>query len=342
MAASIKGVYYPSWSNMDPSSIKTKHYTHIFYAFLNPNNSTFQFQIDQTQAPLLRNFTSTLRAANPPLTTLFSVGGASEGTAIFSRLASNRSSRAAFIHSSIQVARTFGFDGVDLDWEFPQTRTEMENLGYLLDEWRAAVQREAANTRRRPLLLTAAVYYSAVFSWGEPRAFPAASMSRNLDLINVMNYDYHGSWNTSFTGAHSAMSTSDGLGSWIRAGVPRSKLVMGLPLYGRTWKLRDRRVHGVGAAAVGAGPGSDEPGMLTYAEVLEFNRTKNAMVVHDVATESMYSVAGDNWVGYDDERTVTAKIAYAKNLGIRGYFFWAIDGDYHWTISKRASEQWRP
>ncbi|KAG6424217.1 hypothetical protein SASPL_114632 [Salvia splendens] len=336
MAAAIKGVYYPSWSNMDPSSIKTKHYTHIFYAFLNPHNSTFQFQIDQTQAPLLRNFTSTLHAANPPLITLFSVGGASEGTALFSRLASNRSSR----HAQISFTPASKFDGVDLDWEFPQTPTEMENLGFLLDQWREAVQNEAANTRRRPLLLTATVYYSAEFSWGVPRAFPAASMSRNLDLINVMNYDYHGSWNTSFTGAHSAlldpngnMSTSYRLGSWIRAGVPLRKLVMGLPLYGRTWKLRNRGVHGVGAAAVGVGPGSDEPCMLTYAEVVEFNWTNNAMVVHDVETESMYSVAGDNWVGYDDERTVAAKIAYARNLGIRGYFFWAIDGDYNWTIS---------
>ncbi|XP_047948216.1 nod factor hydrolase protein 1-like [Salvia hispanica] len=345
----VKGVYFPEWSNVDPSSVETKLYTHIFYAFVTPHSDTFQFQIDQTRAPLLLNFTSTIHAANPPLITLFSVGGAAEGTAFFSRLASNSSSRAAFIHSSIQVARKFGFDGVDLDWEFPETPTDMENLGYLLDEWRAEVQKEAAATGRPPLLLTAAVYYSAdTFLDGMARAYPAASVSRNLDLINVMNYDYHGAWNKSVTGAQAALfdpssnlSTSYGLGSWVRAGVPRSKLVMGLPLYGRTWKLRDRGVHGVGMAAVDVGPGWNGTGVLTYAEVVEFNKANKAKVVYDVATVSVYSVAGDYWVGYDDKKTVAAKIGYAKALGLRGYFFWAINGDYKSTISKTASKLWR-
>lgn len=234
------------------------------------------------------------------------------------------------------------FDGVDLDWEFPQNQREMEDLGYLLEEWRAAVQEEAAEMGRAPLLLTAAVYYSAdTFLSGEARAYPAASLARNLDWINVMSYDYHGAWNKSITGAQAALfdpssnvSTSYGLGSWIRAGVPRGKLIMGLPLYGRTWQLKDPTVHGVGVAAVDVGPGWNGTGVLTYAEVLEFNKANKAKVVYDVATVSVYSVAGDYWIGYDDKRTVAAKIGYARSLHLRGYFFWAINGDYKWSISK--------
>ncbi|XP_057767124.1 class V chitinase CHIT5b-like [Salvia miltiorrhiza] len=344
----IKGVYYPSWSDVDPSSIKTKLYTHIYYAFLTPHIATFQFQIDQTQAQLLLNFTSTLHAKKPPLTTLFSVGGAAEGTALFSRLAATPSSRAAFIHSSIQLARKFGFDGVDLDWEFPLNPREMEDFGYLLEEWRAEVQKEAAAAGRAPLLLTAAVYYSAdTFLNGEARAYPAGPVARSLDWINVMNYDYHGAWNKTVTGAQAALfdpssdlSTSYGLGSWIRVGVPREKLIMGLPLYGRTWRLKDRRFHGVGEAAVDVGPGWNGTGVLTYAEVVAFNRANKAKVVYDVATVSVYSVAGDYWVDYDDKRTVGAKIGYARSLGLRGYFFWDISGDYKWSISKTASKLW--
>ncbi|KAK6151631.1 hypothetical protein DH2020_014266 [Rehmannia glutinosa] len=256
----IKGVYYPSWVAQDfsPSSIKTKLFTHIYYAFLTPNSVTFKFNIEQTEALFLVNFTSTLHAKKPRVQTLFSVGGAAEGSALFSRMASDLSYRSAFIHSSIEVARKFGFDGIDLDWEYPEDTTDMVNLAYLLDEWRVAVQKEAGTTGRPLLLLTAAVYYSSdTFLSGAQRAYPAASISKNLDWINVMNYDYHGGWDPSATGAHAALfdpnsniSTSYGLGSWIRVGVPRSKLIMGLPLYGRTWQLKDPRWHGVGAPAV--------------------------------------------------------------------------------------------
>lgn len=341
----VKGGYYPSWAqNFTPSSINTNHFTHIYYAFLNPNNVTFKFDIDPTQAPTLANFTSTLHAQNPPVQTLFSVGGSSDAlSALFARMASHASSRAAFINSTIEVARKFGFDGIDLDWEYPRDATEMGNLAYLLEEWRVEIQKEAGATGRRPLLLTAAVYYSANLLSPSPHTYPSASIGKNLDWVNVMNYDYHGAWDPSATGAHAALfdpksniSTSYGLGSWIRVGVPRSKLIMGLPLYGRTWLLKDPRSYGIGAAAIDVGPGPDRTGVLTFAEVVEFNRERKAKVVHDLETVSVYSVADGYWVGYDDSTSVTVKIGYARGVGIRGYFFWAVNGDYKWRISKRG------
>ncbi|KAG8367543.1 hypothetical protein BUALT_Bualt16G0082800 [Buddleja alternifolia] len=343
----IKGAYFPSWAqNFTPSSINTKLFTHIYYAFLNPNNVTFKFEIEHTQALLLVNFTSTLHATNPPVKTLFSVGGATEGTVLFSRLAADSWSRSNFIHSSIEVARKFGFDGVDLDWEFPQSSQDMVNLAFLLEEWRVEVEKEASATGRPTLLLAAAVYYSAdMVLDGPPRAYPSASISKNLDWINIMAYDYHGSWDTSATGAHAALfdrtsniSTSYGLGSWIQSGVPISKLIMGLPLYGRTWQLSDPTSHGIGAPAIDVGPGPNGTGVLTFAEVVKFNRDNNSQVVYDLTTVSMYSVAGTTWIGYDDNESVTEKIRYARGLGLRGYFFWAVNGDYEWRISKKEKQ----
>ncbi|KAG8367548.1 hypothetical protein BUALT_Bualt16G0083300 [Buddleja alternifolia] len=345
----MKGAYFPSWAqNFTPSSINTNLFTHIYYAFLTPNNVTFKFGIEHTQALLLVDFTSTLHAKNPPVKTLFSVGGAAEGTVLFSRLAADSWSRSNFIHSSIEVARKFGFDGVDLDWEFPQSSQDMVNLAFLLEEWRVEVEKEASATSRPPLLLSAAVYYSAdVLFDGPPRAYPSASISKNLDWINVMAYDYHGGWDPSATGAQAALfdptsnvSTSYGLGSWIRSGVPRSKLIMGLPLYGRTWQLKDPTLHGIGAPAIDVGPGPDGTGVLTFAEVVKFNKDNKSKVVYDLTTVSVYSVAGTIWIGYDDTTSVTVKIGYAQRLGLRGYFFWAVNGDYKWKISKRASHLW--
>ncbi|CAI9760590.1 unnamed protein product [Fraxinus pennsylvanica] len=343
----IKGGYWPSWAkNLPPSSIETSFFTHIYYAFLIPNNVTFKFDIEYTTAVALVNFTSTLRAKKPLVKILFSIGGAAEGPFFFGRMASSPSMRKNFIGSSIEVARKFGFDGIDLDWEYPQTPKDMENLAYLLDEWRLEVQLEAKTTKRPPLLLTAAVYFSAnLFLSGPYRSYPATSITKNLDWINVMNYDYHGSWEPSITGAHSALfdsktniSTSYGLGSWIKSGVPKSKLIMGLPLYGKTWLLKDSKSHGVGSPAIDVGPG--DQGVLTFAEIEQFNRDHKAKVEYDLESVSMYSVAGTTWIGYDDTLSVTMKIAYARALGIRGYFFWAVDGDYKWKISKRASQLW--
>ncbi|KAI8570456.1 hypothetical protein RHMOL_Rhmol01G0035400 [Rhododendron molle] len=346
----VKGAYWPSSaaSAFPPSAIDTRLFTHLYYAFLVPSNVTFRFEVSSSKAPTLLNFTSTIRKKNPQAKTLFSVGGGGVGPDIFSRMASSASSRKSFIDSSIEVARKYGFDGVDLDWESPQDAKDMENLGYLLEEWRAAVQKDAKATGRSPLLLTAAMYFSVEFFLRPVvRSFPVASISKNLDFVNAMCYDYHGSWDTTKTGAHAALfdpksnvSTSYGLQSWINAGLPRSKLVMGLPLYGRTWKLKDPKVNGIGAPSVGLGPSPGNHGTMTYSQVETFNWENNATVVFDMETVSTYSYVGTSWIGYDDVRSTTVKIGYAQALKLRGYFFWAVNGDQAWKISRQASRSW--
>ncbi|CAI9098933.1 OLC1v1035672C1 [Oldenlandia corymbosa var. corymbosa] len=349
----MKGAYYPSWrsSVFPPSSIDSSFFTHIYYAFLSPNPTTFAFEIDNSTAPILSSFNSVLHAKKPQLKTLFSVGGGAGGSTLYANMASTPESRRSFILSSIQVARTYGFDGIDLDWEFPQNPKEMNDLGTLFDEWRAEIVKESRQTRRPQLLLSAAVYFSATFFLSDTvRTYPVASINKNLDWVNAMCYDYHGSWEPKITGAQSALfdpksniSTSYGLRSWIKAGIWRNKLVMGLPLYGRTWTLADPNVSGVGAPAVGLGPAGStgDAGILLFYEVEEFNRKNNAKIGFDLATMSTYSVAGTSWIGYDDARSTTARIDFAQGLGIRGYFFWAMSyDDQKWTISKTASRRW--
>ncbi|KAL3535035.1 hypothetical protein ACH5RR_003496 [Cinchona calisaya] len=349
---SIKGAYWPSGriSYLPPSAIDTTLFTHVYYAFLQPNNVTFKFQIDNSTALQLVNFTSTLHySKNPPVKTLFSIGGGGGNVPQFALMASFPSLRRNFILSSIEVARKFGFDGIDLDWEYPQNPQEMNDYSILLDEWRAEVIKESEATNCPQLLLSAAVYFSVnFFLSGTFRTYPVDSMNKNLDWINAMCYDYHGSWEPSVTGSPSALidpksniSTSYGLSSWIKAGIYRNKLVMGLPLYGRTWTLKDPSVHGVGAPAVGVGPqGAGGEGVLFYYEVEDFNKNNSATVKFDLGTLSTYSVAGNVWIGYDNRRSTALRIGYAQALRLRGYFFWALSYDQDWKLSKTASELW--
>ncbi|KAI3694748.1 hypothetical protein L1987_77718 [Smallanthus sonchifolius] len=342
-----KGAYWPSWSiDFPPSAIDTTLFTHVYYAFLSPNNVTFKFEIDYPTALSLKNFTTTLHKKKPSIKTLFSIGGAVEGPKIFSRMALGHDSRKRFILSTIEVARKFDFDGVDLDWEFPETPIDMVNFHHLLHEWRVAVKKEARSTDRPQLLLSAATYFKPEVTLDDVyRKYPVASINKNLDWINAMCYDYRGSWDRTATGAqaalydpHSNVSTSYGLQSWIKAKLQREKLVMGLPLYGRTWQLKDPSLYGIGAPAVDVGPGIE--GQMSYVDVEKFNAQNNAMVVFDLSTVSVYSVAGTSWIGYDDVRSVKLKIEYARTLEIGGYFFWAVNGDQDWKISRQASETW--
>ncbi|KAF7154203.1 hypothetical protein RHSIM_Rhsim01G0038400 [Rhododendron simsii] len=295
----VKGGYWPSWVS-DFRGIDSGLFTHVYYAFVVPDH-TFKLDLSGSR---LGDFISAVR----PAKAILLVGGEHADPKRFSDM-------------------------------FPQDH-DVENLGYLLHEWRAAVQREATVTGRIPLLLTAAVPFSA----NSNGSFPVDSMKQKLDWINAMCYNYRGSWDN-FTGAHAALfdpinnseyTTDMGLRSWIRAGIPPSKLVMGLPLYGRTWTLENPGSPGIGAAARGIGPG--DGGTMTYAEIVRFNRQHHASEIYDQDTVSAYSYAGTAWIGYDNVRSTTTKIQYAQRLGLRGYFFWQIAGDHEGTIS-RAGEK---
>jgi len=346
----VKAAYWPSHSILPPSSINTDLFTHTFYAFAHLNNQTFEVEVPSTDDPA--KFTSTLLMKKPSLKTLLSIGGGGSNTTAFALMASIASHRKVFINSAIALARKYGFHGLDLDWEFPKDAVEMENLGTLFAEWRHAIDLEATASGRPRILLTAAVYFAQYFFLrGEKRAYPATSIARNLDWVNVMCYDYHGSWDISATGAHAALydpssniSTSFGIGSWLHSGVTPDNIVMGMPLYGRSWILKSLEETGIGAPAVAAGPKqnlSSETGVMFFSEIREFIRQKKATEVFDKKSGSAYSYSSDLiWVGYDNKQSVAAKVSFAKKRHLLGYFFWAISQDSNWMLSTQASESW--
>lgn len=344
----IKAAYWPSWSNatFPVTAIDTSHFTHLYYAFLLPDPSSHRLAVSDSDHRLLSRFNHHLHTHNAPNrpATLLSIGGGDVDPTLFPNISSDPTRRLIFIKSAIETARKYGFNGVDLDWEFPRNPKEMSDLGQLLREWRSEIDREAIATVAPPLLLTAAVYFSAAMIFDPAsQSYPAEAISQSVAWVNVMGYDYYGAWDTTTTGAHAALynpintrlSTSYGLRSWARAGVPTGKLVMGLPLFAHTWRLAHPEAHGVGAPAVGVGPGG-ESGILTFAEVEEFNRRERANVVYDNDTVSAYSYVGEWWIGYDNTVSVRKKIRFARGMGLRGYFFWAVSGDKKWKISKQG------
>ncbi|RDX68948.1 Acidic mammalian chitinase, partial [Mucuna pruriens] len=344
--ASVRAAYWPAGDDLSPSSIDTKYFTHIYYAFIQQHPQFFYLDVTEFDNKWMSQFIKGLRYRHPPVKTILSIGGGGSNSTAFSLMASNKRTRQVFINSTIHVARQYGFNGLDLDWEFPEDERDMSNLGALFQEWHQALVAEAKINRKPRLLLTAAVYYASTIKLigNGPRSYPAQAIRDYLDWASPMCFDYHGAW-ANFTGFNAALydpksnvSTHYGLGSWIGSGVPAGNLVMGLPLYGRTWALRDPNVHGVGAKAVG--PATDTDGTMDYDEILKFNKENGAKVVYDNVAVSFYSYAGTTWIGYDDGPSITKKVQYAKSLGLKGYFFWAVGKDKDWTISRQASNAW--
>ena len=341
-SSGIKGAYWRSWlaESLPPLEIPTSYFTHLFYAFVQLDTFTFQLSITQSDERWMGNFTAILHAKNPLVKAFLSIGGGASNPDTFSTMVGDPDNRAAFINSTIDVARRYGFDGLDLDWEFPNSPQDMSNLGVLYSEWHAAVKREAHFSGQSKLLLSSAVYFASnFFLSAAPQSYPAHAIKKYVDFINPMCYDYHGSWDTSVTGAHallydktSNVSTSYGIMSWIQAGVPQEKLVMGLPLYGRTWELKDPNKHGIGDPAVGTGPGID--GVMAYTDIVDFNSEKNATEVYDEETVSTYSFAGTDWIGYDGPISTGNKVKFAREQGLGGYFVWALGDDKNWTLSQ--------
>ncbi|XP_059291360.1 class V chitinase-like [Lycium ferocissimum] len=343
----IKGGYWLRDSGLPLNNIDSTLFTHLFCAFADLNSQSNQLIIKPEDQDSFRQFTSTVQQKNPSAKTLLSIGGGdAPNKRAYGVMARTPNSRKSFIDSSIRLARQLGFHGLDLDWEYPESATDMTNFGILLNEWRTAINTEARNSGRAPLLLTAAVFYS-------PRVnnldYPVPSVARNFDWINLMAYDFYApNWSASQTNSHAQLfdpvnhvSGSDGITTWIQAGVPTQKLVLGIPFYGYAWQLVNANIHGLRAPASGKSSVSpNNEGSITYSQIQNYIVQSRATTVYNATIVGYYCYSGNTWIWYDDTQSVRNKVTYAKGRGLLGYFAWHIAQDQNWVLSRTASQTW--
>ncbi|KAK9275018.1 hypothetical protein L1049_022276 [Liquidambar formosana] len=158
----VKAAYWYSGSGFPLSNVDSSLFTHLFYAFADLNSQTNQVVVSPSNVASFSNITRIVRLKNPSVKTLLSIGGDDGPLATFAAMANQSSSRATFINSSIKLARSYGFHGLDLDWEKLNKTSEIISLASFLDEWRAAVVTEARNSGMTPLILTAAFPFTRV------------------------------------------------------------------------------------------------------------------------------------------------------------------------------------
>ncbi|KAE8718885.1 hypothetical protein F3Y22_tig00109987pilonHSYRG00158 [Hibiscus syriacus] len=332
----VRAGYWSADTEFPVSDIDSTLFTHLFCAFADINPQTNRVTVSPVNQPRFSSFTSTVRSRNPNVRTLLSIGGGNSSPVDFASMARQAISRKSFIDSSINLARSYNFHGLDLDWERPSTRTEMDNLGLLLNEWRAALNYESAVTGRPKLLLSAALFYNSYYN---SLLHPIQAIRNSLDWINVMAYDFYAPGWSTVTGPPAALFNSDtqvsgdyGIQSWIQSGIPANKLVMGFPFYGRAWRIVNANNHGFFEPTSGAAITPD--GAAGYGQIREFIAQNNAVEVYNATVVSNYCYNGTTWIGYDDTQSIRAKVSYVKQNGLLGYYAWHVGADDNWALSR--------
>jgi len=154
VGAVVKGGYWLGGVSL--ANINFNFQTHVFYAFAGVDPTTYQLVPPNATEDngQIATFVAAAKNSNAAVVPLLSIGGATAPYATFGAMVNTSARRKVFINSSIVLARQYGYEGLDLDWESPQTQQEMENLALLLEEWRAATALESQASGKTELLLT--------------------------------------------------------------------------------------------------------------------------------------------------------------------------------------------
>jgi chitinase len=150
-----------------------------------------------------------------------------------------------------------------------------------------------------------------------------------------MAYDFHGSWEGTGPANHHAPlyrppcdpETADwgakAVTAYRAAGVPPSKLLLGVPFYGRGWRGVAAVNDGLCQPAAGVPRGVYEKGINDY-DVLDAQRRPDFW---DEATATHWTFNGTEFWSYDDEGSLRVKANYVNTSGLRGIMFWELSGD---------------
>lgn len=341
--------YFTNWAwyrrgigKYTPDNIDTDLCTHIVYGFAVLDYSKLTIRTHDSWADIDNKFyTRVTDLKNRGVKVTLALGGWNDSLGDkYSRLVRSAEARARFVNHAIEFLEKYGFEGLDLDWEYPVCWQVDCKKGFPDEkEGFTALVRELSEAfKPRGLLLSSAVSPSkTVIDAG----YDVPELSKYFDWIAVMCYDYHGQWDKK-TGHVAPLyyhpeddisyfNTNFTINYWIELGAPPKKLVMGMPLYGQSFQLENTNNHGLNARAPGPGQAGEftrAAGFLAQYEICDKILNQDWTVVEDpLGRMGPYAYKGNQWVSYDDEDTLRRKSHYIRHMGLGGGMVWALDLD---------------
>ncbi|VBB73365.1 Putative Glycoside Hydrolase Family 18 [Podospora comata] len=340
--------YYESWSyrskcnQKSPSDLPLTELTHLFYAFafIEPRSYALTTMDDETSEDLWQ-LTVDAKKFNPSLKVYVAVGGwtfSDNDTVtqpLFGEIASTESNRQKFADGVVKFLNKYGFDGLDIDWEYPGAPDrggkpeDTPNFVLLLKTLRSTFD---ASPRRLGITFT------IPSSFWYLRWFDLPGLLQYADWANMMSYDLHGTWDRNnpigaIAQAHTNLTEINLAAQLLwRVGVRPDQVVLGYGFYGRSFQLENPRCSTPGCPFSGGakqGPCSKEAGILMYYEIQAIlKQVPNIKPVFDrKAAVKYFTFDRDQWISYDDAETFKLKREWANRIGFGGSMIWAVDTD---------------
>ena len=308
--------YYPSWmkSTYPYNVIQYKNLTHIAHAFIFPNSDGSLDLSGFTYYPELVQ-----RAHTNSVGMIISVGGYDvTRTPRFAQVAADPATRKKFAVAVRDFCLNNGYDGVDIDWEYPLPAARANTTLFF---------RELHDTLANAFpSLSLSI---AIQATDGNNAYDWSVMPGILDWVGVMTYDFYGSW-TSRVGPNSPLygnysQTDQGwiansVSFYLGKGVPKSKLLIGTAFYG--WQFN-------GSTMYGPGVGTAQLSFTQIAALIQQGWTRSWDPVGWVPY--IINPAKTVVVSYDDSASVAEKMKYVKNQNLGGTIIWALGQDYNST-----------
>ncbi|GAA2748092.1 glycoside hydrolase family 18 chitinase [Kitasatospora cinereorecta] len=318
---------------------------------------------DTWDQPLAGNFNQLkqLKAKYPNLKIQISIGGWSYSK-WFSDAASTDASRKALVSSCIDMyikgnlpvidgrggagSAAGIFDGIDLDWEWPNSDGHLGNIYKPADKANYTLLAQEFRRQLDALGATTGKHYTlSAFLPADPAKISAGidvpGLFGAFDFATVQGYDYHGAWETS-TNQQSAIKLAAGdpspanrqfsseiaISAYVAGGAPKSKLTLGVPFYGRGWTgVPAGSTHGLFQTGTGPAPGTYENGYEDYHKLKDMAASGGYTIYRDPVAGYAYIYNGSVFYTYDDPTEIARKAAWIKSQGLAGAMVWSFDGD---------------
>ncbi|XP_050746266.1 probable chitinase 10 isoform X2 [Drosophila biarmipes] len=341
--------YFTNWAwyrrglgRYTPDDINTDLCTHVVYGFAVLDYSELILRTHDSWADIENNFytrVSSLKIKGIKVSLALGGWNDSQGDK-YSRLVRSPSARARFVRHAIEFIKKYGFEGLDLDWEYPVCWQTDCDKGFNQEKegFTAWVRELSAAFKPHGLLLSTAVSPSKKII---DAGYDVPQLSHLFDWIAVMTYDFHGQWDKK-TGHVAPLyhhpdnkfeyfNANFSISYWIEKGAPSRKIVMGIPLYGQSFTLESASNSCLNAKASGPGEAGEftgASGFLAYYEICERVNHQGWKVVHDeLGRMGPYAYKGTQWVSYDDAAIIRKKSQLVRSLELGGGMVWALDLD---------------